>query len=490
VAAGALAAAERTLLEALRPAPEDPDLLLRLGRVRAIDGRPAAAIGPLRAAAARARPGDPDALLALASAHRAARAPAAAAAALDEAARVAPADPRPPSLLAALHRERGDAVAATEMIDRAIALSPDDHAAQLIRAGLLNDAGRHVEALERLDAVAARPPASPSLRGELHAERARALEKLDRSPEAWAAFTAANQAQAADPAMQSVDPGRAAAWIEAYRRHLPSGTGAVCEVPEGQAAPFDLLVGFSRSGTTMLEQMLAAHPDVRTSGERPIVQRLKRTLGPVADDPDAFARRIAGMSATELTDLRRRVITIAREEVTGPEPRLVHKHPMDSMELPLLERIVPDARVLYAVRDPRDVCVSCFKQRFVPNMVNVHFLATAGTVRLQEQVAGAWFDRRDQLRCRWTEIRYEDVADDFETGARRVLDFLGLPWDDAVRSFHRAAADRWISTPSAAAVREAPHRRAVGGWRRHAESLSDVRERLDALALRWGYDAS
>jgi Flp pilus assembly protein TadD len=485
VATGDFASAESSLLALLQQIPDEPRALLQLGRLRVLQGRHAAAIGPLRAAAARG-PRDPEPHLALAAAHRAARDPAAAEAALRAAAEVAPADHRPWSLLGSLLREGGRADEARTALDRAAALAPGDPMIRLARGGLLNDARQAVEALALLEPLRRTPPDSPSLRGELHAELSRALEATGRYAEAWEAISAANAAQADDPAMKAVDRGRVAAWIEAYQRHLPPGVGPAAEPGSGEVPP-DLLVGFPRSGTTMLEQALAAHPDVGTSGERPIVQRLKRTLGRLADDPDAFARRIAAMTASELGELRRRLLRIAREEVPGPHRRILHKHPMDVIELPLLERLVPDARVLYVVRDPRDVFLSCLKQRFVPNMVTVHFLEPAATLALQERVDAAWRAARDRIRTRWVDVRYEAFVADPEAGLRRILDFLDLPWHEGLRAFHEAAATRWISTPSARAVREAPHRRAVGGWRRFETPMAPLLPRLARLAERCGY---
>ena len=485
VAAGDFAAAETSLLSLLRQVPDEPRALLQLGRLRVLQSRHAAAIGPLRAAAAR-RPRDPEPHLALAAAHRGARDPDAAEAALRAAAEAAPADHRPWSLLGSLLRERGRTDDARAALDRAAALAPGDPMVRLARGGLLNDAHEPAEALAMLEPLRRTPPDSPSLRGDLHAELARALEATGRYAEAWEAITAANVAQAGDPAMKAVDRGRVAAWIEAYERHLPPGEGPTAEPVPGETPP-DLLVGFPRSGTTMLEQALAAHPEVATSGERPIVQRLKRTLGRLADDPDAFARRVAAMTATELGELRRRLFRIAREEVPGPHRRILHKHPMDVIELPLLERLMPDARVLHVVRDPRDVFLSCLKQRFVPNMVNVHFLDPAMTLALQERVDAAWRATRDRIRTPWLEVRYEAFVAEPEAGLRGLLEFLGLPWHDGLRSLHEAAATRWISTPSARAVREAPHRRAVGGWRRFETPMAPLLPRLGRLAAQSGY---
>lgn len=93
---------------------------------------------------------------------------------------------------------------------------------------------------------------------------------------------------------------------------------------------------------------------------------------------------------------------------------------------------------------------------------------------------------RDRLRTPWLEVRYEEFVSEPEAGLRRILEFLQLPWDEGLRRFHEAAATRWISTPSAGAVREAPHRRAVGGWRRFEGPMAAFRPRLDRLASHCG----
>lgn len=489
IARGAFRDAERLIMGAIDRSAPDHRLLAELGRLRVLHGRPSAALAPLRTAVAD-RPEDVDLLMLLASACHADRRLEEASRALEQASRVAPRNPQIWSLLATLHRDRNDAAAAADAADRAYDLDPTSAPAAAAHAAGLRDAGRTDEALAIADrAVALAGPGAQVAMAEVHQLRASLLEKAGRDDEAWDAWIACNRAQAADPAFGSIDRGRATAWIEAYRRHLPPGEGPTAELV-GDGPPFDLLVGFSRSGTTLTEQVLAGHPNVTTSAERPIIQRLKRSLGQVANDPDAFARRIAAMDVDELTSLRRRLREIAVSEVEHSGRRIVHKHPMDSIELPLLDRIAPDARVLFAVRDPRDVVLSCFRQVFIPNMINVHFLAIDDAARLHAAVIGSWLDMRERLRLPWMELRYEDVVEDLESSARAQLAHLQLEWSDEVLAFHQKAASRHITTPSAAAVREPVHRRAVGGWRRHARHMETACTTLAAVVSAWGYGES
>ena len=114
------------------------------------------------------------------------------------------------------------------------------------------------------------------------------------------------------------------------------------------------------------------------------------------------------------------------------ERLLLDKNPELTMLLPLVARVFPEMRILFAVRDPRDVVISCFVQQLPLNPVSVHYLTLESTAKKYARSMRAWLKIRDMLRNPWIEIRYEDMVADLEGQARKVLEFLGLPWDDVV----------------------------------------------------------
>ena len=117
------------------------------------------------------------------------------------------------------------------------------------------------------------------------------------------------------------------------------------------------------------------------------------------------------------------------------------------MLLPLVARVFPDMKILFALRDPRDVVISCFTQQLPLNPVSVHYLTLEGTVKKYVKMMQAWLKLRPMLGNAWIEVRYEDVVADLEKQAGRVLEFLDLPWDDRVLKYHQRAKPSTFTRP-------------------------------------------
>ncbi|MCZ6591139.1 MAG: sulfotransferase, partial [Alphaproteobacteria bacterium] len=135
----------------------------------------------------------------------------------------------------------------------------------------------------------------------------------------------------------------------------------------------------------------------------------------------------------------------------------------------------------------RDVCLSCFQQYFALNAGNVHFLALDRTAAIYAQTMGLWQALRSDPAIASLEVRYEDVVDDFEAAVTGLLEFLGAPWDDAVRNFPATAAGRVIRTPSRDAVTHEIYTSSVGRWKRYEDHLSDILPTLEPLVAAFGY---
>jgi hypothetical protein len=166
---------------------------------------------------------------------------------------------------------------------------------------------------------------------------------------------------------------------------------------------------------------------------------------------------------------------------------LVDKNPELTMLLPLVARAFPEMKVLFVLRDPRDVVLSCFMQRLPLNAVSVHYLTLEGTVRKYATVMHAWLMIREMLRNPWIETRYEAMVTDLEGQAGRALEFLGLPWDPAVASFHKRAQRKHVHSPTYEAVTKPAYTSSVGRWRNYAAHLEPYTGMLGPLVERLGY---
>ena len=168
---------------------------------------------------------------------------------------------------------------------------------------------------------------------------------------------------------------------------------------------------------------------------------------------------------------------------------LVDKLPLNLIFLPLVHMIFADAKVILALRDPRDCVLSCFQQRFGMNAAMVQFLEL-GTAADYYDLAMRVFEAcKARLGANLHIVRYEDVVADLEGEARKLAAFLGAPFELAMLAFAETARKRTINTPSVRQVVEPIYARAAGRWRAYTEELAPVLPQLSAWAARLGYDA-
>ena len=246
------------------------------------------------------------------------------------------------------------------------------------------------------------------------------------------------------------------------------------------------LVGFPRSGTTLLENVLAAHPNVVSLEEKDV-------LAPAIRDylhAEGGVQHLAGIGAGEALKRREAYWTAVRS--FGVEPRgrvFIDKMPLASQNLPLIAKLFPNARILFALRDPRDVVLSCFRRRFGMNPSMYQLLTLEGAARYYDAVMRLSELYRERLPLQIHTVRYEDLVDDFSAVAGGACAFLGLEWDEGLHDFAAKARTRGISTPSAAQVARGLNREGKGSWRRYEGQLGPVLPILKPWIERFGYEA-
>ena len=236
----------------------------------------------------------------------------------------------------------------------------------------------------------------------------------------------------------------------------------------------------------MTEQVLAAHPQVCTTDERPYLSAVNAALAALVPETgvtvDTPCRALAALSNADIQQLRA-VYWSECASADAPDATLfLDKLPLNLVHLGLIDTIFPDARVIVALRDPRDVCLSCFFQEFQLNAAMIHFLTIESTAAFYTTVMQSWLEQRARFRVPTRIVHYEDTVTDLEAQARRLVDHLDLPWSDAMLSFHESARTRAISTPSADAVTKPIHRGALERWRGYEPHLESVLPTLTPLA--------
>jgi tetratricopeptide (TPR) repeat protein len=235
------------------------------------------------------------------------------------------------------------------------------------------------------------------------------------------------------------------------------------------------IVGMPRSGTTLLEQVLASHSQVFGAGE---LETFKEAVGPRAagqDLPAAYPDLVASLTPERIAEIGRTYS--AQVRALAPQaPRIVDKMPLNFMFVGLIHLALPKARIIHIRRDPLDTCVSCFSRLFTGNQPFAYDLSELGDYyRSYEDVMAHWNSvlPPDVM----IDVQYEALVEDLEGVSRRVLKHCGLAWEDACRDFQNTK--RTVRTASLRQVREPLYRTSIGSWRRYQKFLGPLREALD-----------
>lgn len=256
--------------------------------------------------------------------------------------------------------------------------------------------------------------------------------------------------------------------------------------PTSQESPI-FVVGFPRSGTTLLETMLDSHPALAAMDERPFLQDL---IDAVRRAGFAYPDDLVRLGANDCAQLRevywRRVAATGRWR---PGQRLVDKNPLNFLCLPLLKRIFPSARMVMLLRHPGDVLLSCYMQNF---RSPAFALMCSNLTRLAQAWCTAlefWRDQSTLLQPDALELRYEDLLADFPGRTAELARFLDLDHADSMLDYHQHAHQRgYISTPSYAQVIRPPDASRVGRWRAYREHFLPLQSMLEPTMRHWGYD--
>jgi len=395
--------------------------------------------------------------------------------------------------LASLASRRGDRAQARTLADRALAAEPGHAIAAFAHVVCDLAEGKFAEAERRARAVADNPAAIPQARINALSFVGDALDGQGRYADAFACYVRANDGlrslvRSRFEGAGAQETGRALA------RRLTREFAAVPHAswrPAGPPSPLPLgaagvvfLLGFPRAGTTLLGQILAAHSHVTTIEEKPL---LREGLEAFIHKPGGLAR-LASLAHSDIERQRRLFFEHARGDGLAVEGRvIVDQTPLNTLHLPLIAKLFPESRIVFAGRDPRDVVLSCFRRLFVVNPYVYEFLTLEGSARFYDETMQLAEAFRKHLPVDWHDIRNEDLVADFDGETHRLCDFLGLAYEDALADFARGARARRIATPSAMQVIRGIRGDGIGHWRNYEAQLAPVLPVLAPWVERFGY---
>ncbi len=356
---------------------------------------------------------------------------------------------------------------AESLLHRALEVQPGNPNAHWLLSGLKKAKDRsHVVELERLVEQEGRNPKGLAF---LNYGLGKELEDL----EDWdSAFTAFARGAAARRSVIDFDEQAEIEMYDAFRDTFTRDWMDRGEPGHESAAPI-FVVGQPRTGTTLVERIITSHSTVFSAGELKQFGQCIRRLSDYRE-PKHQSAKLATLAA----DIDPRRLGGSYLQLTaklrGNLPRFVDKLPPNYLYIPLILKALPNAKIVHLRRNPMDACFASFKQLFADAYLHSYQQEEMARHHARYfQLMATW---RERFGDRFFDISYEDTASNLEPNARALIDFLGLPWEEACLNFHEQKAA--VTTASAVQVRQPAHTRSVGRWRRYESQLEPMRQTL------------
>lgn len=470
LAAGDTAAARQTIANVLRLVPGSVDGWNGLGHVCRAEGDHLGALDAFDRSL-KLRPAQPAILAARAQALADLDRVADAAAAYDALIAMFPREVKPRADKAHMLQQAGRFDEAEAEFRRALALAPDDGELYrvFLRSKKLGPDDPMIAAMERAWAKDALPQRS---RAHLGFALAKAMEDTGQHDRVFRYLKPANQAmRRLHPFDMAEREAKLSALLDAFRGH---DYGRHPAAEPGQFGPI-FVSGLPRSGTTLVEQIVSAHPAVEGGGEMAILFRMATDL---LATPDGGFRPVGTLSAAELGKLASGYQARARKALKF-DRRFTDKSIQTDMVAGLVRMAIPGARIIEVARDPRDILFSIYKNVFTPgkHLYAYDLRDLARYWKVHRRFVAFWDDAIPGL---FHHVRYETLVADLEGQARAMVEAAALPWDDACLHYDRNR--RQVKTLSTHQVRQPIYDSSVGAWRRHEADLAEMLDELGEVS--------
>jgi Tfp pilus assembly protein PilF len=395
--------------------------------------------------------------------------------------------------LALQHERRHRLDAALNLIEEGLRIDPAYHAMALIKARLLRRTNADAASESILRSLAANETVHPQLQAQAWTELGQLLDRHGRYDDAMNALLEGKRLlqreeapfrRESDIVLQHLDRLDASVttehlqrWSEAARAFVPVKNAVLC--------------GFPRTGTTLLEQVLDSHSELVSSDEREAFARdIFPAMWQSPSSPTPGIEALEAIPTARLQALRQRYFDYMSAALNEPIGTRVHldKNPTLTLLLPALLRLIPETKILIALRDPRDVVLSCFMQFLPLNPNSVCFLTLERTAQRYAHDMKAWRRLREVLPAPWLEVRYEDTVLHLERETRRALSFLDLDWQPDVLRYRDRMRHKAVASPTYEAVSKPLYTSSIGRWRNYEKHFAPLFDLLQPSLTAFGYN--
>lgn len=373
------------------------------------------------------------------------------------------------------------------LVERVLPRAPDNPALLIAAAKLARRARRFDAAIEFLER-AIKQNLSMEVASEVYLHLGQMYDRQGDAGQAYTHLLEGNRLSAmVAEGMNKEQP----AYLDRVARMRAYLTDELASLPDDGRDADDspspvFLLGFPRSGTTLLEQILDSHPALQTLEEKATVSAMVRAF---EDMTQGRENALAELTEQQVAQLRRIYFDeVARHVQLQSGNLLVDKMPLNTVNVHLIWRVFPQAKFILAIRHPCDVCFSCFMQNFRINEAMASFFTLGSAAQVYGGVMQTWLEAVAKLPLDYHRIRYEDLVANFESETRALLEFLGVGWDDRVLGHTEHAIKRGtINTPSYHQVTQPIYQHAKYRWKRYARQFEPVLPMLQPYIDYFGY---
>jgi len=379
--------------------------------------------------------------------------------------------------------------------EESLSLAPKQPVLQYLLALIDRRADKAGDAQIRLEKLVATKGIPSQVRADSYYQLASLHDKAGHYVEAFAMLSKAKERLDLNSSTYRYD---AEKIKKVSLRTVRSLTSEQCQrwsTPERAFAPLGgglaLLTSHPRSGTTLLEQVLDAHPGLISADEiQVLVEVVYIPLCRDSPDDTPVPEILDAASFDNLQKKRQEYYTAMEGALREPigTRMLLDKNPALTGLLPVVARVLPEMKIVFALRDPRDVVLSCYMQQLPLNPVSVRYLTIQDTANEYASTMRTWLKLRDMIRNPRLEVKYEETVADLPGQARRVLEFLGLPWEEAVLDYRQRTQHKHVHSPTYEAVTKPIYTSSIGRWKDYAEQLQPCLETLQPFVEAFGYD--
>lgn len=381
---------------------------------------------------------------------------------------------------------------AMDCVQACLSVHPQDPQVHYYRAFLLHRQGQNDEAAAALGELNKRGNFDKNLKVSINHLMGAVMDALGQYEEAWLMLA---EGKALSKTMTDTD-----ALIRDYNKWdrwrrdlLATLTPEIIRRWRAESTSqtrLAFLGGHPRSGTTLMEQILAAHPDIRAFDEpEAFPQEILNVLCPGQATRGLALADLSALPAARRTEFRSRYFkSLLREVGDGNTPQLLlDKNPSPTNSLHLWLRLFPELKVIIALRDPRDVVVSCYLQNLPLNPATANFLSIERTAKHYGDLMDVWLRFRELGGFDWIEMHYHEVIANPEAEGRRVTEFLGLQWHPQQANHQDMAAKKILHSPTYFEAAKPLYKKSVDRWKNYAFALGPTQQRLAPYCRAFGY---